>query len=121
MRTLLAIALLFCALAASAAKDVVQVEVITAVVATHNDRGFGATMLKGIDPHSITGQVESYNLQTVINGERVTLACIENRCESLKPGIYQGENHGGRYVRIRFPLPLRDKMVTRSYKVIGSW
>ena len=61
-------------------------------------------MLRELYRHSITQQRESYNLQAIIAGEHVTLTCIDNACESLKPGTYEGVNYGGNTNRYsRFP------------------
>lgn len=120
MKTAQIIALLFCSLLA-AAKEPVKVNVVSAEVVTHNDQGFVSQTFKAMSPHSPTKQVESYNLKAEINGEHVMLSCVDRRCESLAPGTYDGLNYGGRYIRIKFPLPLRDKLVTRSYKIVGSW
>jgi hypothetical protein len=69
-----------------------------------------------------TRQVESYNLDTVINGEHVLLACDDMKgCEAPALGSYDAEMRKKQYVKMTFTLPLSQKPVTRLYKIAGSW
>jgi hypothetical protein len=117
--------LVFLALSLSAlAKDAVTVEVKAAHAVTHEDQSATAMVRKGLEgSHGVTRHLESFNLDTVINGERVLLACDDPKgCEAPAPGNYDGELvRKGKWVKLTFAVPLRDKSVTRWYRVAGSW
>lgn len=105
------------------AKDMVQVQVVATHSVTHE-----AQDNQAIFEHAILGvgriqrQVESFNLDTVINGEHVRLTCDDPKgCESVAPGTYAGELWRGKKVRVISSLPLSAKEVKRWYKISGSW
>src|ERR1700739_3621082 len=105
------------------AKDAVQVEVKATHAVTHDDQGSRAIFNKGLrGPHPPTKQQESFNLDTVINGEHVFLACEDPKgCESPSLGTFSGEIKRTKWIKLSFPLPLTHKEVTRWYKIAGSW
>ena len=105
------------------AKDAIQVQVIATHAVTHEDRSSRAVLDKGImGAHATTKQQESFNLDAVINGEHVILACDDPKgCEAPAPGTYEGEVKRGKWVHLRFPVPLSQKPVVRWYKIMGSW
>lgn len=105
------------------AKDSIEVEVKAVHAVTHDDRGRGAIVEKGMMGSTApTKQVESFNLDTIVNGEHVVLACDDPKgCESLAPGTYNGEVKRGKWIRLTFPLPVTHKEVTRWYKMAGAW
>ncbi|PWT79034.1 MAG: hypothetical protein C5B59_00550 [Bacteroidetes bacterium] len=121
MKELVALLTLLTTLAWS--KDAMQVQVVAVHAVTHDDQGTRAVLDKGIlGAHGTTKQVESFNLDTVINGEHVLLACDDPKgCEAPAVGTYEGERKRGKWVRVSFPLPLSHKQVTRWYKIAGSW
>jgi hypothetical protein len=104
-------------------KDVLQVQVMAVHSFTHDDQSTRAIVDKGIPgAHSTTKQTESFNLDAVINGEHVILACDDPKgCEAPALGTYDGERKRDKWVRVSFPLPLSHKQVTRWYKIAGSW
>lgn len=115
---------LLCLLSFGWAKDMKQVQVMATHAFTHDARDTNAKIDKFFNGASSLGrQVESFNLDTVIDEEHVLLTCIDDKgCESPKLGTYSGELKGrGRYIRLTFDLPLNHGKVTRSYKVAGSW
>lgn len=122
MAKLLLIVLTLTALAWS--KDLVQVQVVATHAVTHEARDVRAMMEKGLSgAHGPTRQIESFNLDTIINGEHVLLACTDTKgCEAPAVGTYDGELvRGGKWVKVTFMLPLREKRVTRWYRIAGSW
>ena len=71
---------------------------------------------------SIGSQVESFNLDTVISGEHVLLACEDDKgCEAPALGTYSGDLKRRGHMHLTFDLPLTHKQVTRWYKIAGSW
>jgi hypothetical protein len=104
-------------------KDTMQVQVVAAHSVTHEDRGARATLDKGIlGSHVPTKEMESFNLDTIINGEHVLLACDDPKgCESPGTGNYEGELKRSKWIKLRFALPLSHKEVSRWYKISGSW
>ena len=121
MKTLI---LLLCVTSVLAwAKDTpVDVEVKATHAVTHEDQSSGAIVRKGLmGDNAPTRQVESFNLDTVINGEHVLLVCDDPKgCESLAAGTYKGKmNH--QFIKLTFSLPLTKKEVSRLYKIAGSW
>lgn len=121
MKLLIAVMLLLTATGWS--KDVMNVQVVAVHAVTHDDQGARATLDKGIlGAHSTTKQVESFNLDTIVGGEHVRLACDDPKgCEAPAVGTYEGERKRDKWIRVTFPLPLSHKEVTRWYKIAGSW
>ena len=105
------------------AKDSVRVQVAAVHTVTHDDQGTRAVIDKGLmGARSTTRQIESFNLDTIINGEHVRLACDDPKgCESPALATYDAERKRDKWLRITFPLPLSNKSVTRWYKIAGSW
>ncbi len=105
------------------AKDAVKVQVAAVHTVTHDDRGGRAVVDKVMmGAHAPTRQIESFNLDTTINGEHVLLACDDPKgCESPALGTYDAERKRDKWLRVTFPLPLSNKTVTRWYKIAGSW
>jgi hypothetical protein len=106
------------------AKDSVAVKVVAVHQATHEARDFRAQLDSVMTPHDPKRYVEVFNLDTIINGEHVILACADDKgCEA--PAIdaeYQGEMKGrNRAVHLTFSLPVTHKEVKRWYKIAGSW
>lgn len=104
-------------------KDMLKVQVVATHSITHDDHGPRAVLDKGIlGAHSVTRQVESFNLDAVINGEHVLLVCDDPKgCEAPPAGTYTGERKRSKWIHLTFPVPLAEKPVTRWYKVAGSW
>ena len=109
---------------ASTAKDILTVEVKAVHAVTHDDQSATATVRKALEgAHGTTRQLESFNLDTIINGEQVLLACSDPKgCEAPELGTHDGElvRHG-KWVKVTFDLPLSRKTVTRWYRVAGHW
>jgi hypothetical protein len=65
-------------------KDITKVQIEAVHSVTHKDQGTRATLDKGLlGAHSTTKQVESFNLDAVISGEHVSLACDDPKgCRS---------------------------------------
>lgn len=105
------------------AKDVLRVEVASVHTVTHDDQSTRAIIDKGLMGSAIpTRQVESANLNAIINGEHVVLNCEDSKgCESPALGTYDGEMKRSKWVKLTFNLPLSQKPVTRWYKIGGSW
>jgi len=105
------------------ANNVTQVQVTAVHSVTHDDQSTRTILDKGVlGAHITTKQVESFNLDTVINGEHVLLACDDPKgCEAPALGNYEGERKRDKWIRLSFPLPLSHKRVTRWYKIAGSW
>jgi hypothetical protein len=102
------------------AKDAIRVEVSAVHSVTHNGRSLQDYMLSG--PGHPVRQIESYNLDAIINGERVILNCEDPRgCEAPAVGSYDAEIRHEKYVKLTFEMPLSKKSVTRMYKVAGTW
>jgi hypothetical protein len=102
------------------AKDAIRVEVAAVHSVTHNGRSLQDFMLAG--PYHPVRQVESYNIDAIINGEHVVLSCEDMKgCEAPALGSYNAEIRRQKYVKLTFELPLSKKPVTRFYKVAGSW
>jgi len=114
--------LLFASLLASA-KDPLQVEVKATHVVTHDDRSTGAIVAKGMmGSGAPTKQVESYNLDAIVNGDHVVLACDDPKgCESPALGTYAGELKRDKWIKMTFALPVTHKEVSRWYRIGGSW
>ena len=110
-------------LAFAQAKDVLRVQVAAVHSVTHDDRGGRALMDKAImGAGAPIRQVESFNLDTVINGEHVMLACDDPKgCESPALGTFNGEMKRNKWVKMTFTLPLSQKQISRWYKIAGSW
>ena len=67
-------------------KDTVEVKIKATHAVTHEDRSTSAVISKGLMGATVpTKQVESFNLDTVINSERVLLVCDDPRGASLQP------------------------------------
>lgn len=117
------IVLLFATTTLAWSKDTVDVEVKATLAVTHEDQGNRAVLDKGIlGAHAPTRQVESFNLDTVINNEHVLLACDDPKgCESPALGTYKGELKRSKWIKLTFSLPLTHKEVSRWYKIAGSW
>lgn len=119
--------LLFAALlffpAALLAKNTVQVEIVAVHSATHNDTSGRATFEKAFNgAHSIDRQTEVFNLDGVIEGQHVVLACEDSKgCESPAIGTYKADIRGSKFVHMTFPVPLSEKPVTRWYRIAGTW
>lgn len=105
------------------AKDTVQVEVKATHAATHEARDTRAVMDRGIlGPHVPGRDVEVFNLNAIINGEHVVLACDDDKgCEAPALGTCEGEMRRGGHVRVAFEVPVTHKKVARWYKIAGSW
>jgi len=105
------------------AKDSMQVQVLAVHAVTHDDQGQRSTIDKVmLGAHSTTKQVESFNLDSVINGEHVLLACDDPKgCEAPALGTYDGELKRGKWIHLSFTLPVSHKEVVRWYKISGSW
>ena len=121
MRTL--IVLLFATATLAWSKDTVNVEVKATHAVTHEDQSNRAVLDKGImGSNAPTRQIESFNLDAVINNERVLLVCDDPKgCESPALGTYKGEMKRSKWVKLTFDLPLTHKEVSRWYKIAGSW
>lgn len=118
------LAVLLCVGCLSWAKDIKQVQVMATHAVTHEARDTRATIDKGIMGASAPNrQIEAFNLDTVIDGEHVLLACEDDKgCECPALGTYSGELKGrGRYIRLTFDMPVSHKQVSRWYKIAGSW
>jgi len=104
-------------------KDTVQVQVVATHAVTHEDRGARATVDKGILGANVpTKSVESFNLDAIVNGEHVLLACDDPKgCESPAVGTYEGELKRSKWIKLKFPVPISHKEVSRWYKISGSW
>ena len=104
-------------------KDILKVQVVAIHSVTHDDQGQRAVIDKGLlGANSVTRQRESFNLDAVINGEHVLLACDDPRgCEAPATGTYDAERKRSKWVRLTFPVPLSEKPITRWYKIAGSW
>ncbi|SRR6266852_6963535 len=101
------------------AKDVIRVEVAAVHSVTHNGRGLQDYLAPRGAP---IRQVESYNLDTIINGEHVLLACDDMKgCEAPALGSYDAEIRRKQFVKLTFGLPLSQKKIVRLYKVLGNW
>lgn len=121
MTKVIAVLVLLCSTLALA-KDAVQVEVKAVHAATHEARDFRAITEKGIMRAGSPGRsVEVYNLDAIINGDKVALACDDDRgCQAPALGTYEGEiKHG--HVKVSFELPVTHKKVSHWYKIAGSW
>jgi hypothetical protein len=105
------------------AKDIKQVEVKATHAVTHEARDPRAIIDKGImGASSPNRQIESFNLDTIINGEHVLLACEDDKgCEAPTLGTYSGDLKRRGHMHLTFDLPLTHKQVTRWYKIAGSW
>lgn len=105
------------------AKDALSVQVAAVHSVTHDDQGSRATLDKGIlGAHSTTRQLESFNLDTIIDGEHVILACDDPKgCEAPALSTYQGERKRDKWIRLTFSVPLSHKEVSRWYRIAGSW
>jgi hypothetical protein len=76
--------LLFALSAVALAKDMVQVEVKATHAVTHEARDASAITERGLmEAHALGRQVESFNLDSVINGEHVLQVCEDDKgCEA---------------------------------------
>ena len=65
-------------------KDAMKVTVAATHAVTHEDRGGRAVIDKAImGAHAPTGQSESFNLDAIVNGQHVFLACDDSKgCEA---------------------------------------
>jgi hypothetical protein len=117
------IVLLFAAATLVWAKDTLTVEVKATHATTHEDQSNRAVLDKAITgANSPTRQVESFNLDTIINNERVLLVCDDPKgCESAALGTYKGEIKRSKWIKLTFSLPVTHKQVARWYKMAGSW
>ena len=122
-KVLLVLVVLFTVYAFAQAKDVLKVQVAAVHSVTHEDRGTRATVDKAmLGAHAPTSQSESFNLDAIINGEHVFLACDDPKgCEAPAVGSYDAELKKNKWVKLAFTLPLSQKQVVRWYKIAGSW
>ena len=106
----------------SAAENI-QVEVKAVHAVTHTDNSASAIADKSLfGAHAIDRQQESFNLDAIVKGEHVVLACEDSKgCESPAIGTYSAEFKRGKFIHMTFPVPLSAKKVTRWYRVAGSW
>ena len=117
----LAIALLTSPLAA---KDVKQVQVVATHAVSREDAGprsqVDSVVVGAGRPRTMT---ESFNLDTVIDGQHVVLVCDDPKgCEAPSTGkTYEAELKRNRWFHLSFMLPVSNKQVTRWYKIAGSW
>lgn len=90
---------------------------------THEARDNRAVIDRGIlGANTPNRQIESFNLDTVIGGEHVLLACIDEKgCESPALGTYEAEIKRAGQLRMTFDIPVTHKQVSRWYKIAGSW
>ena len=109
--------------AISFAKDTVEVQVVATHSVTHEARDARAITERGLmGAHALGRQVESTNLDAVINGEHVLLACDDDKgCEAPALGTYQAELKRRGHLRLAFTVPVTHKQVARWYKIAGSW
>ena len=115
MRYLIA---LLCLLSPGWSKDVKQVQVMAVHSVTHEARDNRAIIDRGIGANTPGRQVESFNLDTVINGEHVLLTCVDEKgCESPGLGTYSAEMKKAGHLRLTFDLPVTHQQVTRWYKI----
>jgi hypothetical protein len=114
-------ALMLCSVIAMA-KDSIQVDVKAVHAVTHEARDARAITERGIMGAGSPGRsVEVYNLDAVINGDKVVLACQDDRgCQAPALGTYEGELKRG-HVKISFELPVTHKKVSHWYKIAGAW
>jgi hypothetical protein len=122
MKTL--IVLLFAMTSLAWSKDAqIDVEVKATHSVTHEDQSSRAMVDKGVlGAHAPTRQIESFNLDTVINGDHVLLVCDDPKgCESPALGTYKGEMKRNKWIKLTFSLSLSHKEVSRWYKIAGSW
>jgi hypothetical protein len=118
------LAQLFLCLSLSAwAKDIKQVKVVATHAVTHEARDTRAIMDRGImGAHTLGRQVESFNLDTEIDGEKVLLACDDDKgCEAPELDTYEAELRRGGHIRVNFTVPVTHKKVGRWYRIAGSW
>jgi hypothetical protein len=104
-------------------KDAVKVTVAATDAVTHEDRGGRAVMEKAImGANAPTKQYESFNMDAIVNGQHVFLACDDPKgCEAPALGTYDGELKRGKWIRMTFTMPVTNKSVSRWYKIGGSW
>ena len=104
-------------------KDAMKVTVAATHAVTHEDRGIRAIADKGmLGANAPTKQSESFNLDAIVNGQHVFLACDDPKgCEAPALGTYDGELKRGKWIRMTFTLPVTNKSVSRWYKIGGSW
>jgi hypothetical protein len=105
------------------AKDLKQVEVTATHAVTHEDRGLRSTsdsVMLGAG--RVRTMIESYNLDAIVDGEHVILACDDPKgCEAPALGKYEAELKRDKWLRMNFSLPVSHKQVSRWYKISGSW
>ena len=106
-----------------AVAETLNIEVVATHSVTRNDQSARAIVDKAmLGVHAIDRQQESYNVDAIINGSHVLLACEDSKgCDAPAIGTYSAEIKRGKFVHMKFPVPLSDKPVTRWYKVAGSW
>lgn len=123
MRAMRLLIATLCLTALTFAKDLKPIKVIATHAVTHEARDFRAIMDKGLmGPSAPNRQVESYNLDTEIDGEKVVLACDDDKgCEAPALGTYEAEMKRRGHVHLTFDMPVTHKQVSRWYKVAGSW
>jgi hypothetical protein len=106
------------------AKDTVSVKVIAVHSASREARDLRATSDRVMLSSNTPGRtVEVFNLDTIINGEHVLLACEDDKgCEApATDAEYQAEIKRSKFVHLTFSLPVSHKQVARWYKIAGSW
>jgi len=118
--TTLSMLLLFCSFAW--AKDTKPVQVIAAHAVTREDAGvksqLDAVFIGAGRPRTT---VDSFNLDTKIDGENVFLACdVPTGCPAPAPGKYEGEIVRGKYVRFTYELPVTHKKTRLWYHIAGT-
>ena len=108
----------------AAAKDTKRVEVVLTHAVTHEAMDREAKIHKFFSGDSSpTRQVESFNLDAIIDGEHVVLTCFDdNACEAPAKGTYDAEMKGrNTFLKLTFELPVSHRKVTRAYKIAGTW
>lgn len=113
-------------LPAFAAKDSIQIEVKEAVSVTMTQHSATSELFSAQKDER---QIQSFDLKAVINGQHVILSCrqlskafaVESACESIAPGIYNGELSHGKLITLHYNAPLSNKESKQNYVVQGSW
>ena len=113
------------------AKDEITIDVRASHAVTMNEHtAVGTLFASSSQPEGSSGrQIQSYNLDAIINGEHVVLACKQlskgfasvSPCVEIPPGKYSGTLNRGKFVVLRFSEPLTHKDKTQNYEVQGSW
>jgi hypothetical protein len=59
-------------------------------------------------------------LYAIIAEEHIVLLCKKDNCDSLGPGVYNGERHGSS-VQLDYQVPLTNKVKRIEYQISGTW